>query len=143
MPWSEIFEGLIKTFGPAAGLVVVLAGAVFYLWRHAEKAKDDRIVSLEKALARAEARADTLAEEGRDYAEKVGEARAREARTMAEIVAVMRDAIADGREERRQYMTILDNARRDSEGERREMLEHIDRGNENIVAALMNLGSAR
>jgi hypothetical protein len=134
--WSEILEALLKTFGPMAGLFVLLLLVLAFFYRQNETAKNDRIEFLEKALSRSEGRADTLASEARDFAEKTGEARAREARTLAEIVTVMRDAVTDGREERRQYMVILENQRRDAADERKEILDRIDRGQENVVAAI-------
>lgn len=125
-------DALLKSLGPSAVVVVLLGGVVFYLWRVHEKTLLAHISYLEKELAREQGSNNTMRDETNKFLERTGEERARDRHQVSEMVSIMRDAIVDEREARRQYVSALD-------AERRETLAHIDHGMETIVSTLLSM----
>lgn len=140
--WSDLLEALLKTFGPMAGLFVLLLAIIAYIWRQNEKSKDKAIADLRADLAYERGRNDMLTNEARDFGERTGQDRAREMRTLGELTSAMkvsveqnREALSELREERRDNLRRLDEQRRDFETREEKMLTQIDRGMDRVAQA--------
>jgi len=136
VPWSDILSGIYTTFGPGSALFLALALVSFYLWREYGHGKDEHIKYLTGQI-------EVLRTESKEFAEQVGQDRAREMRTIAEMANVMKESVNQNREtlgtmreQHRDYLMISENQRRDAADERKQILDRIDHMTEKVVIAI-------